>query len=129
MKPCNQCGKCCINYSHGGLSATAQEVEYWELFRPDIARFVSNGEIWIDPDSGELLELCPWLNKADNADVYSCDIYNDRPDDCKTYPINIPQMIGDDCEMLEPEDVTKPKLGYSRLKLIMSDSWSSLQDN
>lgn len=129
MKPCNQCGKCCINYSHGGLSATADEIEYWEIFRPDIARFVSNGEIWIDPSSGELLKLCPWLRKAEDADLYSCDIYHDRPNDCKAYPTDLKQMIGDECEMLEPEDMSSPKLGAARLKVIMSDSWSSLRDH
>lgn len=134
MKPCNQCGKCCINYSDGGLSATADEIEYWELFRPEIARYVSNGNIWMDPSSGAQLEICPWLRKGEGKvqtngkpkEIYSCDIYHDRPNDCKAYPVDLSQMINDECEMLEADDIANPKRGYSRLKLIMSDSWSSL---
>jgi Fe-S-cluster containining protein len=134
LKPCNQCGKCCINYSDGGLSATADEIEYWELFRPDIARYVSNGNIWMDPSSGAQLGICPWLRKGEGKvetngkpkEIYSCDIYHDRPNDCKAYPADLSQMINDECEMLEADDIANPKRGYSRLKLIMSDSWSSL---
>ncbi|MFT4886411.1 MAG: Fe-S-cluster containining protein [Pseudohongiellaceae bacterium] len=134
MKPCNQCGKCCINYSDGGLSATADEIEYWELFRPEIARYVNNGNIWMDPSSGAQLEICPWLRKGEGKvetngkpkEIYSCDIYHDRPNDCKAYPVDLSQMINDECEMLEADDIANPKRGYSRLKLIMSDSWSSL---
>jgi Fe-S-cluster containining protein len=134
LKPCNQCGKCCISYSDGGLSATADEIEYWELFRPEIARYVSNGNIWMDPSSGAQLEICPWLRKGEGKvetngkpkEIYSCDIYHDRPNDCKAYPVDLSQMINDECEMLEADDIANPKQGYSRLKLIMSDSWSSL---
>ena len=50
MRECNQCGKCCIAYSDGGLSASALEIEDWEQFRPDIAQYVVNGEIWMDPE-------------------------------------------------------------------------------
>jgi len=35
-------------------------------------------------------------------------------------------MINDECEMLEASDIANPKQGNARLKLIMSDSWSSL---
>jgi len=130
LKPCNQCGKCCINYSNGGLSATADEIEYWELFRPKIARYVSNGSIWMDPSSGAQLEICPWLRRTEGTEkskeIYSCDIYHDRPNDCKAYPADLSQMINDECEMLEADDIDNPKHGNARLKLIMSDSWSSL---
>jgi Fe-S-cluster containining protein len=138
LKPCNQCGKCCINYSNGGLSATADEIEYWELFRPEIARYVSNGNIWMEPSSGAQLEICPWLRRSEGKvertsdgkekrkEIYSCDIYHDRPNDCQAYPADLSQMINDECEMLEASDIANPKQGNARLKLIMSDSWSSL---
>lgn len=128
MKACNQCGKCCIKYSEGGLSATADEINYWELFRPKIARYVSDDIIWVDPISGKQLSICPWLRKAEGKEQYSCDIYYDRPDDCKVYPVNIEQMVMDECEMLDPEDIADQKLGNTRLKVIMSDSWSSLPE-
>ena len=61
MKECNQCGKCCLAYSDGGLSATAEEIEGWEIFNPAIAEYVVDGQIWMDPATGEQLTCCPWL--------------------------------------------------------------------
>ena len=122
MKDCNQCGKCCTHYGGGGLSATADEIEWWETHRPDIARYVRDGEIWISPDTGKLLTRCPWLRKLPNQEKYICKIYLERPDDCKYYPVNIEQMIRDECEMLEPRDLVNPKKAQKDLNIIMSDS-------
>ena len=122
MKACNQCGKCCTKYGNGGLSATANEIEYWEIFRPDIFSYVDGGNIWISPVTGELLEKCPWLRKMPNQEKYTCDIYHDRPDDCKVYPVAIDQMVEDACEMLEDQDLANLKQAQSKLNLIMTDS-------
>ncbi len=125
MKACNQCGRCCTRYSHGGLSATRDEIDYWQTFRPTIAKFVSFGEIWIDPSTGQQFDICPWLRKAENAEIYSCDIYHDRPDDCRVYPTSVKQMIVDGCEMIEAKDISNPKQAEERLAVIMADSWPS----
>lgn len=122
MKECNQCGKCCIKYSDGGLSASASEIETWQSMRPDIFRYVRDGKIWIDPDTGMQLEHCPWLKKLPDQHKYICDIYEARPDDCKYYPTTINEMIRDQCEMLEAPDLTKPKIAQKRLDKIMADS-------
>jgi len=122
MKQCNQCGKCCTKYSNGGLSASAEEIELWETFRPDIASYVEAGNIWISPDTGNLLELCPWLRKLPDQDKYLCAIYYDRPDDCKSYPVSIAQMARDECEMLEVRDLTDPKRAQITLNEIMAHS-------
>ncbi len=121
MKACNQCGKCCINYSNGGLSASVSEIEAWEDKRPDIMRYVSEGKIWVDPDTGEQLTRCPWLRKESNQEKYSCDIYDDRPSDCRYYPVTIEDMIKDECEMLEANDLAKPKLAQKRLNKLMAN--------
>ena len=122
MKECNQCGKCCINYSDGGLSASASEIESWDIYRPDIYRYVSDGKIWVNPDTGKQLERCPWLKKLPDQNKYTCDIYYDRPDDCKYYPVTIDQMVKDECEMLEPRDLEKPKQAQKNLDKLMADS-------
>ena len=122
MRKCNQCGKCCINYSNGGLSASASEIEYWEIYRPDIYRYVADGNIWINPDTGEQLQRCPWLSKLPDQNKYVCDIYNDRPDDCKFYPVTIDQMVADECEMLEARDLVYPKRAQKVLNDLMADS-------
>ncbi len=122
MKECNQCGKCCTKYGNGGLSATDDEIELWDIFKPDIYNYVRDSKIWMDPDTGKQLEVCPWLRKVPNQEIYTCDIYYDRPDDCKYYPVTIEQMLNDECEMLEEKDLAKPKQAQKTLNKIMADS-------
>lgn len=122
MKACNQCGKCCTKYGGDGLSVSAGEIELWEIFRTDIFSYVYDGGIWINPDTNKQLEQCPWLRRVPNQDKYICDIYFDRPDDCKFYPVTIDQMIEDGCEMLEVKDLNKPKQAQNTLNMIMIDS-------
>ena len=47
MKNCNSCGKCCETAGDGGLSASATEIDWWETYRPDIARYVQGNKIWV----------------------------------------------------------------------------------
>ena len=126
MKNCTQCGKCCIKYSNGDLGATEKEIELWDVFRPDIYQYVRNGKIWLDPVTGKQIERCPWLREAPSKEagqvIYTCDIYYDRPEECKHYPVTIEQMINDDCEMLEPQDLAKPKHAQKTLDKLMFDS-------
>ena len=122
MKECNSCGKCCIKYSNGGLSTSDIELEYWEVFRPDISRYVCDGNIWMNPNSGEQIERCPWLRKVPNSKILTCDIYHDRPDDCRFYPVTIAEMIKDECEMLEAKDFKNPKQAQKDLDILMIDS-------
>lgn len=122
MKECNQCGKCCTNYSNGGLSASVSEIEWWENTRPDIARYVNDGNIWMDPGTGKQLKICPWLKKLPDENKYTCDIYFDRPDDCKFYPVTINDMVKDECEMLEKRDLANPNQAQKSLDKLMADS-------
>ena len=122
MKDCNQCGKCCVKYSNGGLSASTSEIELWEIFKPDIYQYVRDGKIWVDPQTGEQIERCPWLRKTPNQEIYTCDIYYDRPDDCKHYPVTVEQMVKDECEMLEANDRAKLKQAQITLDKLMMDS-------
>ena len=121
MKACNQCGKCCINYSDGGLSASREEINWWETFRPNISKYVAEGKIWMDPDTGQQLKRCPWLSELPEK-KYSCSIYHDRPEDCRHYPVEISQMLQDDCEMLELRDITDHREAQKKLDKIMSAS-------
>lgn len=127
MKPCNQCGKCCIAYADGGLSATPQEIEGWEIFNPAIAEYVVDGQIWMDPKSGKRLRHCPWLEELSSvsdpaAVLYGCQIYDDRPEDCRHYPTSIAEMQRDGCEMLELKDLDAPKTAQVTLDQMMADS-------
>lgn len=130
MKECNQCGKCCIKYGDGALSATKEEIDLWELFNPDIFKFVKDREIWFDPTSGIQLTRCPFLEieapKSASAQTkYTCSIYLDRPEDCRHYPSLISEMIRDECEMIEVIDLGNAKQAQIKLDTLMRDSRSS----
>ncbi|MFY0701091.1 MAG: YkgJ family cysteine cluster protein [Bermanella sp.] len=122
MKDCNSCGKCCIKYSNGGLSASKAEIEVWQEESPEIAAYVHQGQIWHDPKTKQLIELCPFLENAPNSNVYTCAIYYNRPDDCRYYPSTFEEMIADGCEMVEAKDLKNPKKARQTLDIIMSDS-------
>ena len=122
MKACNACGKCCIKYSNGQLSASEQDIAIWQSLRPDIADFIRDGKIWFSPDTGELIERCPWLIKDSESSRYLCEIYLDRPEDCRVYPSSISDMINDECEMLEPNDLINIKQAQLRLEAIMLEN-------
>ena len=114
MKPCNQCGKCCLRYGAQSLAITREEIERWEIERPDIFAYVSENRIWFDPKSGEPLERCPWL--VGTSPPYTCSIYLDRPEDCRSYPADLDDMIRDECEMLESKDLADPETAKIRLR-------------
>jgi Fe-S-cluster containining protein len=129
VKECTQCGKCCTQYGDGGLSVTDSEIDMWELFQPDIAQYVKNGLIWASPETGKRLDHCPFLRvipadekSAHSKDIYTCDIYFDRPNDCRYYPVTIKQMINDECEMLEEKDRSDPVKAQKELDILMKDS-------
>ena len=101
----------------------------WELFRPDIAQYVKKGLIWASPQTGKLLNQCPFLRvisaesgNSNQKDIYTCDIYYDRPDDCRSYPVTIKQMLNDECEMLEDKDLANPIKAQRALDVLMKDS-------
>lgn len=127
MKECNQCGKCCIAYSDGGLSATAEDIEGWSTFNPAILDYVVNGKIWMDPVSKKQLTRCPWLETLSTKTsaggaMYGCRIYHDRPEDCRHYPTMISEMARDGCEMLEVKDLDEPSKAQAALDKIMQNS-------
>lgn len=122
MKDCNSCGKCCIKYSDGGLSASKSEIELWDELNPEIYQYVNKGEIWFDPKTGLAIDRCPFLRLEAQTQQYSCDIYYARPDDCRLYPSNIQEMVIDECEMIETVDLKNIKAAQARLDILMADS-------
>ncbi|MGB5257077.1 MAG: YkgJ family cysteine cluster protein [Woeseiaceae bacterium] len=122
MKSCNACGKCCETAGDGGLSASTEEIDWWEDHRPDIFRYVDGRRIWVDPATGDYFSRCPWLHKSAHGRTFFCEIYEDRPEDCRHYPVDIAQMVSDDCEMLERRDLLDLKQAQKKLDAIMIDS-------
>ena len=121
MKQCNQCGKCCIKYGAESLSASGEDISWWDHHKPHIYQYVKNGNIWFDPVSASPLKRCPWLRKQ-SSHIYTCDIYYDRPEDCRLYPSKINEMISDACEMLEKNDLLNTKQAQLNLDDLMRSS-------
>ena len=101
------------------LSAEDHEIKAWDADRPDITQYVKDGEIWFDPKTGKQLDLCSFLRKEPNRNIYSCSIYLHRPDDCRYYPTSVEEMIRDECEMIEPLDLKNTKRAQWALDRIM----------
>jgi Fe-S-cluster containining protein len=83
--------------------------------------------IWFSPQSGKPLSLCPFLREAKNPEQpekfhYTCDIYYDRPEDCRFYPVTVKQMINDECEMLQEGDLLNPQKAQKDLDKLLEDS-------
>ncbi|NKB99394.1 MAG: YkgJ family cysteine cluster protein [Pseudomonadales bacterium] len=131
MQPCNQCGKCCLKYADGGLVATSAEIDQWENLRPDIYAYVHQGAIWCDPKTAAPLSVCPFLEKNQQAGItqYSCGIYTDRPQDCRSYPVTIDDMIQDECEMIEVKDLQDYAKAQQTLDRLMDASRPSVGGN
>ena len=81
----------------------------------------------MSPETGKPLALCPWLKKLPNQNKYICDIYNQRPDDCKFYPTTIEDMVKLDCEMLEAHDLVNSKQAQKTLDRLMADNRPPLE--
>ena len=68
----------------------------WEIEgRDDILEWVSPihlgndqyiYDIWIDPNTHDDVERCPWLKKLPDQDKYICQIHDVKPSHCKAYP-------------------------------------------
>lgn len=131
MKECNQCGKCCIKYGSGGLTTSTSQINYWNDNKPEISQYLKDGDFWFDPKTGVQVEQCPWLRKEpgqySGQNKYTCDIYFDRPDDCKFYPSTLDEIVVDGCEMIEKNDLKNPKQGQKSLEIIMKDSWTEFE--
>ena len=76
----------------------------------------------MNPETGEYFARCPWLEKSADGECSVCLIYEDRPEDCRHYPVVIEQMVRDDCEMLERRDLLDLKRAQEKLDRIMIDS-------
>jgi Fe-S-cluster containining protein len=94
---CNGCGKCCL--SAGALPATAEDYQMWLDAGEKGQRIIETAmvitpvviDIWVDPETGEDVDRCPWLRKRPpergaRLGLYYCSIYELRPAVCREYP-------------------------------------------
>lgn len=83
---CACCGTCCESFG-GHLTTSRNDLKRWRKEgRDDLLRLVNRlGWIWVDPDTGHLIDPCPFLRRL-NAETAFCDIHETKPDICRAYP-------------------------------------------
>jgi Fe-S-cluster containining protein len=85
---CVHCGNCCTNLSDAHCTDCHPE-DYirWEgEERNDILAWISFGDLWISPKTGEDVDRCPWFRKKRNKNTYYCRIHETKPRHCREYP-------------------------------------------
>ena len=94
---CSACGRCCIEQG-SGFTMMPDDYRRWKRQgRHDILRYIWQGEVpadydgiwdvwidWVDPETGENLDYCPFLRKLRRS-KYSCAIYDTRPNICERF--------------------------------------------
>ncbi len=83
---CACCGRCCESFG-GHLTTSPRDLERWEREkRIDLLNRTNRlGWIWVDPQTKELLDRCPFIVKLDEQ-RYGCAIQETKPDICRDYP-------------------------------------------
>lgn len=83
---CACCGRCCT-YFGGHLHASDHDLKRWrQQGREDLLSRVNLlGWIWVDPETGQMLDPCPFLEQADEQ-RWICSINDTKPDICRDYP-------------------------------------------
>jgi len=90
---CKKCGNCCRRLGNEGVS---EDVALWKrLGRYDILAWVKeetlgDGDIqyriWIDPETGEPADECPFLALEPGKHTFCCGIQAVKPLVCREYP-------------------------------------------
>ncbi len=106
---CCQCGQCCrtLDYETG---CEESDIQRWRnRGRTDILAWVQQRNagpsasgpayrIWVDPDTGEIPQTCPWLAPCpDHADRFMCTIHEIKPEVCREYPYTTKHAVMTGC--------------------------------
>lgn len=83
---CACCGNCCVAFG-GHLNASKHDLDRWRKEgREDLLSRVNRlGWIWVDPETKEREDRCPFILKVDDERSI-CSINNTKPAMCRAYP-------------------------------------------
>ena len=83
---CLCCGKCCKSFG-GHLHAYQHDLDRWRREGRDdlLSRVNRLGWIWVDPETKQLEESCPFIVEI-GAEKSVCAIQETKPDICRDYP-------------------------------------------
>jgi hypothetical protein len=117
MKPkfnCRCCGHCCLNLidAYNGCVSDADLERWQKLGRTDLTDWVKTLHLgpgnllhtaWVDPQTGEDVERCPWLLDMLQQKGYLCGIEAIKPDHCRAYPEHENHATLTDCKGYKKE--------------------------
>lgn len=94
---CHCCGNCCLNLSdaYNGCISDADLKRWRQLDRKDLLAWVVTLDLgaenklhtaWVNPDTGDDTERCPWLLDLLGQKGHICGIDDIKPDHCRAYP-------------------------------------------
>jgi len=94
---CLRCGGCCINLvdAYRGCVSDADVARWQKAGRNDILARIETLDLgrgnllhtaWIDPETRDDVDRCPWLVETIDGGLFSCGIEEIKPDHCRNYP-------------------------------------------
>lgn len=94
---CRCCGHCCLNLvdAYQGCVSDADLQRWRQQGRDDLLAWVVTLDLgpgnqlhtaWVDPDTGDDVERCPWLLDRIDGSGHLCGIDATKPDHCRNYP-------------------------------------------
>jgi Fe-S-cluster containining protein len=91
---CKQCGHCCLHLGAYQTCATEEDIASWEEHgRDDLLDWVIQiapgvYDIWMNPETGDYVNRCPWLDRKPGQGKYICRIQALKPEICRDYPVS-----------------------------------------
>ena len=108
---CKRCGGCCRRL---GNTCTLEDVRLWEdRGREDILAWIQQehpggGRIqyraWVDPQTGDLTESCPFLGEQSGTEMFSCTIQDVKPLSCREFPFTRKHARYTGCPGFDPPE-------------------------
>lgn len=94
---CRCCGHCCLHLvdAYRGVVSDADLQRWQEQGRDDLIAWVVTLDLgpgnrlhtaWVDPDTGDDVDRCPWLLDKIDGGGHLCGIDAVKPDHCHNYP-------------------------------------------
>lgn len=94
---CLRCGHCCLHLvdAYRGCVSDADLALWQREGRRDILCWVDSIDLghgnvlhsaWVDPQTGDDVERCPWLIELPASAGYACAINEIKPEHCRNYP-------------------------------------------
>ncbi len=105
---CRCCGHCCLSLidAYNGCVSDADLQRWRALGREDLKAWVKTLDLgpgnqlhlaWVNPETGEDVERCPWLLERLDRKGFLCAIEEVKPDHCRAYPEHPPHAAATGC--------------------------------